>query len=152
MDERTFTSRSEEESRDAAREIAALLPPDAVVNLIGDLGAGKTLLVKAIAEALGADPAEVSSPSFALVHEYPIGTGPAIVHIDGYRLSERPREWFEIGIPEMLEAEGLKFIEWPKEDFRDYETTSALFEIELQVGPDDSRTIRFRQTSSAQPR
>ena len=79
-------ARTEAETEALGREIARKLPADATVHLIGDLGSGKTFLVRAIAAELGADPLEVSSPSFAIVHEYPIPNGAPIIHIDGYRL------------------------------------------------------------------
>ncbi|HUP47535.1 MAG TPA: tRNA (adenosine(37)-N6)-threonylcarbamoyltransferase complex ATPase subunit type 1 TsaE, partial [Thermoanaerobaculia bacterium] len=112
---------TEAETAAAGREIARALPPEAVVHLVGDLGSGKTFLVRAIAAELGADPLEVASPSFAIVHEYPRPGGPPIVHIDGYRLSDRPREWMEIGIPELLSGPGLKLVEWPKREFEQFE-------------------------------
>src|SRR4051794_37700744 len=96
---RTFVCSTESETAAAGREIARLLPRDATVHLIGDLGAGKTFLARAIATELGADPREVASPSFAIVHEYPLPAAAPIIHIDGYRLSENRREWLEIGIP-----------------------------------------------------
>src|ERR1044072_8828629 len=99
---RHFVSPTEADTAAAGREIARMLPRDATVHLIGDLGAGKTFLVRAIATELGADPPEVAAPSFAIVHEYPITDGPPIILIDGYRLSESRREWLEIGIPELL--------------------------------------------------
>ena len=99
MPSRRFICPAESDTIAAGREIAHLLPREATVHLIGDLGAGKTFLVRAIAAELGADPREVASPSFAIVHEYPIPNGAPIIHIDGYRLSESRREWFEIGIP-----------------------------------------------------
>jgi ATPase, YjeE family len=133
--------RDEEETAAAGVEIARLLPPDMVVHLIGDLGAGKTFLARAIATELGADPREVASPSFAIVHEYPTEHGEPIIHIDGYRLSDRPREWFEIGIPEMLAAPGVKLIEWPKREFEEYEESHV--EITIEVRKDDAREIRM---------
>ena len=136
---KSWTGRSETETEAAGREIARLLPPDAVVHLIGDLGAGKTFLVRAIAAELGTDPLEVSSPTFAIVHEYPRAGKPPIIHIDGYRLSENKREWFEIGIPEMLAAPGLKLIEWPKREFEQYEDWHV--EITIRVNEDGSREI-----------
>lgn len=138
---RHFVCHSEEETSAAGREIAHLLVPDAVVHLIGDLGAGKTFLVRAIATELGADPLEVSSPSFAIVHEYPIGNGDPIIHIDGYRLSESRREWLEIGIPEMLAGPGLKLIEWPKSAFAEFERGHA--EIHIEVREDEAREIEY---------
>lgn len=116
-----WIGRTEDDTTAAGREIAKRLPPDAVVHLIGDLGSGKTFLVRAIAAELGADPREVASPSFAIVHEYPLPDGDPIIHIDGYRLSDKPREWMEIGIPEMLIGPGVKLIEWPKKEFAAFE-------------------------------
>ena len=136
---REWIAKTEQESEAAGREIARMLPADAVVHLIGDLGAGKTFLVRAIASELGANPREVSSPSFAIVHEYPTGRGPAIIHIDGYRLSDRPREWMEIGIPELLAGPGLKLIEWPKREFEEFEERHT--EITIRVLPDGAREI-----------
>lgn len=138
---REFLSRSEEESIAAGREIARMLPPQGLIHLTGDLGAGKTFLVRVIATELGADPLEVASPTFAIVHEYPLPGRPAIIHIDGYRLSDSPREWMEIGIPELLQSPGLKFVEWPKKPFSRFADKTA--EIEITVLPDNSRRIRF---------
>ena len=135
-----FLCRTESETEMAGRAIARTFPPDSVIHLIGDLGAGKTFLVRAMAAELGADPLEVSSPSFAIVHEYPRRAGgPPIIHIDGYRLSERPREWFEIGIPEMLAGPGIKFIEWPKREFDEFE--NGHIEITIRVLEDGAREI-----------
>ena len=135
----TIICRTEEDTERAGRELARRLPADVVVHLIGDLGAGKTFLVRAIAAELGADPMEVSSPSFAIVHEYPLPDGPPIIHIDGYRLSENRREWFEIGIPEMLSGPGVKLIEWPKKEFVEFEDEHA--EVTIRVREDGSREI-----------
>ncbi len=139
MMNRTWTSDSEEETRRIGREIAGMLPADATIYLSGDLGAGKTFLVRAIATELGADPLEVASPSFSLIHEYPIAGRPTIFHIDGYRLSDRPREWMEIGIDDLLQGPGIKFIEWPKRHFD--ELAGAHGSIRIAVADDERRTI-----------
>ena len=138
---REWLCRSEEETRQAGREIASLLPDDAVVHLIGDLGAGKTFLARAIAAERGADALEVASPTFAIIHQYPLPEGPAIVHIDGYRLSESPREWLEIGIDEILASPGLKLVEWPKKTFEQFE--AGHYDVEIRVNEDDSRKVRL---------
>jgi tRNA threonylcarbamoyl adenosine modification protein YjeE len=138
---RRWVAHTEEETAAAGREIARLLPADAVVHLVGDLGAGKTFLARAIATELGADPLEVSSPSFAIVHEYPLAGGAPIIHIDGYRLSESRREWLEIGIPELLAGPGVKLIEWPKRAFAEFEESHA--EVTIEVGDDGARAITF---------
>lgn len=130
---------TEEETEAAGRAIARSLAPDAVVHLSGDLGAGKTFLARAIASELGADPHEVASPSFAIVHEYPRSGAPPIIHIDGYRLSENRREWLEIGIPELLAGPGVKLIEWPKRAFEEFEEGHV--EISIRVRDDGVREI-----------
>ena len=135
----SFLCRNESETEAAGREIARMLPPDAVVHLVGDLGSGKTFLARAIAAELGADPREVASPTFAIVHEYPRPGGDPIIHIDGYRLSENRREWLEIGIPELLAGPGVKLIEWPKREFEQFE--DAHVEVTINVRDDGSREI-----------
>lgn len=140
MSERlVFHCRDEAETESAGQTIARTLPADCVVHLVGDLGAGKTFVVRAIATALGASREDISSPTFALVHEYPLPDGPAVIHIDGYRMSERPREWMEIGIPEMLSSPGVKFIEWPKEGFSEF--AAEAITIQIRVNEDQSREI-----------
>ena len=134
-----FVCVDEADTERAGREIARTLAPDAVVHLVGDLGAGKTFLARAIAAELGADPHEVASPSFAIVHEYPRPGAAPIIHIDGYRLSDNRREWLEIGIPELLAGPGVKLIEWPKRDFEEFE--DAHVEVTIRVGADGAREI-----------
>ena len=141
-----FVCTTEEESERAGREIARTLSPDAVVHLSGDLGAGKTFLARAMAAELGADPREVASPSFAIVHEYPRRGAPPIIHIDGYRLSENRREWLEIGIPEMLAGPGVKLIEWPKRAFEEFENEHV--EVQIRVRDDGAREIEVLSPES----
>jgi len=136
---KVWTAKTEEETAAAAREIARSLPADAVVHLVGDLGAGKTFMARVIAAELGADPREVASPSFAIVHEYPRPDAPPIIHIDGYRLSESRREWLEIGIPELLAEPGVKLIEWPKRAFEEFEDSHV--EVTIRVRDDGAREI-----------
>lgn len=92
------------------RRLGALLFPNAVVALIGPLGAGKTQLARAMAEGLGiANPAAVTSPTFTLIHEYPARL--PIFHFDAYRLN-RPNEFLDLGVTEYYEAGGVCLIEW----------------------------------------
>ena len=144
-----YVCRTEEETVEAGRAIARSLRPDAVVHLVGDLGAGKTFLARAMAAELGADPREVASPSFAIVHEYPVPGRPAVIHIDGYRLSDRRREWLEIGIPELLSGPGVKLIEWPKREFAQFEDDHI--EIGIRVRDDDAREITVSSSFSERP-
>jgi len=102
-------SHSPEETFDFGSGLAASLKKGAVLALSGDLGAGKTHLVKGIAQGLGID-ADVTSPTFTLIHEYAGGRLP-LYHIDLYRLDEA-EEALKIGLDEYLESSGVTVIEW----------------------------------------
>ncbi|HEX3147679.1 MAG TPA: tRNA (adenosine(37)-N6)-threonylcarbamoyltransferase complex ATPase subunit type 1 TsaE [Gemmataceae bacterium] len=92
------------------RRIGGLLFPNAVVALVGPLGAGKTQLSRAIAEGLEiANPGAVTSPTFTLIHEYPAHL--PIYHFDAYRLNG-PNEFLDLGVTEYFEAGGVCLIEW----------------------------------------
>jgi tRNA threonylcarbamoyladenosine biosynthesis protein TsaE len=92
------------------RRLGTLLFPGAVVALIGPLGAGKTYLVRAMAEGLGiADSRLVNSPTFVLVQEYAARL--PIYHFDTYRL-RTPAEFFDLGVHEYFEGDGVCFVEW----------------------------------------
>lgn len=100
---------SETETDRLGRLLAAELRPGMVVGLIGPLGAGKTRIVKAIAEALGVDPDEVNSPTFVLIQEYR-GRLP-LYHFDTYRLGDL-EEFLDLGAEELFSASGVCLIEW----------------------------------------
>lgn len=105
-----FETHSAEETISVGRELAGLLPPRGAVLLIGNLGAGKTTLVKGIASGRGiAAPEEVSSPTFPLVHEY--GDPARIFHVDLYRL-ETEQEVLTLGLDEMIDRRAITIIEW----------------------------------------
>ena len=105
-----FHSHSPEQTAEIAREIAALIPAPAVIQLTGNLGAGKTTLTKSLVEAWGATAAdEVSSPTFTLIHEY--GEPVAVYHIDLYRL-ETPAEFYSLGLDEIFDSRARVLVEW----------------------------------------
>src|SRR5437899_12146513 len=92
------------------RRLAELLFPGSVIALVGPLGAGKTHLVRAVAEGLGvADSRVVSSPTFVLIQEY-TGRLP-IYHFDAYRL-KHSGEFLELGAHEYFEGKGVCLVEW----------------------------------------
>jgi len=104
-----YRTATDAETVELGRLIARDLPPRVAVLLIGNLGAGKTTLAKGIVSGLGAaEPEEVSSPTFTLIHEYGHGR---VYHIDLYRLEE-PREISTLGLDEILEREAIVLIEW----------------------------------------
>ena len=105
-----FISHSPNETKNFGKKLGRSLKPGAVVALVGELGAGKTTLVKGIAEGLGvADKKEVASPTFVLVHEYEGRC--KVYHLDWYRLdsiSDADRELFE----ECFRKDAVTLIEW----------------------------------------
>ena len=109
--EKRLRTRSEKGTLALGELMTELLPAPKLVILRGDLGMGKTTLVRGMAAALGADSAEVTSPTFTLVHEYR-GRKTRLVHLDLYRLEEE-REIEGIGLWEMAEAaDALVLVEW----------------------------------------
>lgn len=102
--------RSLADTEDLGRRLGRLLFSDAVIGLIGQLGAGKTHLTRAIAEGLEvANPMAVTSPTFTLVHEYPARL--PIFHFDTYRLG-RVDEFLDLGVDEYFTSGGVCLIEW----------------------------------------
>ena len=98
----------EAETEAAGRQLAESLRAGDVVLLYGDLGAGKTAFTRGIAQGLGIDPAEVSSPTFTLIQEYR-GRLP-LYHVDLYRLEAR--EVDDLGLEELVLGDGIVVIEW----------------------------------------
>jgi tRNA threonylcarbamoyladenosine biosynthesis protein TsaE len=100
---------SEDETARLGRAIALLTEPGLVIGLVGPLGAGKTRLARAIAEALEVDPLTISSPTFVLIHEYE-GCLP-VYHFDAYRL-ENPRAFEDLGVADYWDKGGICLVEW----------------------------------------
>ncbi len=93
-----------------AKEIASRLTTDDVILFYGDLGSGKTYLIKKIVESLGIQ-AQVTSPSFSIINQY--GDERQIYHIDLYRIKNKT-EIINTGFDEVLNSEANIFIEWPQ--------------------------------------
>ena len=108
---RQITWHSEDDTAAFARQLAAQpLLANAFITLHGELGAGKTTLVRHLLRALGVE-GRIKSPTYAVVepHEAP---GLAIWHFDFYRFSD-PREWEDAGFRDIFASPGLKLAEWP---------------------------------------
>ncbi len=108
MTERIFFSRSEDDTRELGRRLGENLCEGLCVLLYGDLGAGKTVLVRGVGEALGIS--GVRSPSFTLINEYESGSGLLVIHADLYRLGENDAG--SLGLEEYEDS--VLFVEWPE--------------------------------------
>jgi tRNA threonylcarbamoyladenosine biosynthesis protein TsaE len=132
-----FRTASEEETIALGEQIAAQLPPDATVLLIGNLGAGKTTLAKGIVKGLGAaEPEEVASPTFTLIHEY--GDPPRVYHVDLYRLDDAAAV-ATLGLDELFDKNAVVLIEWG-ERFPELMPEKRI-EIRVTAGEDEAREI-----------
>lgn len=135
----------EEATVRVARALAAELVGGEVLLLEGGLGAGKTFFVRALARALGlGEEVPVTSPTFALVHEYP-ETEPPLLHADLYRLGD-PGELLELGLGERLGVRPwVAAIEWGAALAGDL--GGADLRIDLEVTGEGSRRLRFSALS-----
>ena len=118
---------------------AALLPsPDAVIELHGPLGAGKTTFVRLLLRALGVE-GRIKSPSYAVMEVYDLPAGAQASHFDFYRFGD-PREWEDAGFRDIFAAPGLKLCEWPEKAAGQLPQPDLQLFIELMA--DDSRRVR----------
>jgi tRNA threonylcarbamoyladenosine biosynthesis protein TsaE len=132
---------SEEESRAVARELAVRLDPGDVILLSGDLGAGKTVFVKGLAQGLGVDPDEVSSPTFTLIHEYRGGRF-TLYHADLYRLEKAATD--DLGLEDGEVVSGVLVIEWPE---RLSHALPGAMSVRIEIVDDATREIVVGDTS-----
>ena len=129
-------SKSEQETLQIGEKLGRKLHPPRVILLYGELGSGKTVLVRGLAKGLGMkDPTLVHSPSFTLVNQYE-GKESTIYHIDFYRL-EGPRDLFSIGLEEILATPSIVIIEWAEK---------------LLLEPENPLKIRIRPNASPDTR
>ncbi|MGA8730160.1 MAG: tRNA (adenosine(37)-N6)-threonylcarbamoyltransferase complex ATPase subunit type 1 TsaE [Terracidiphilus sp.] len=137
-----FTTHSGADTIEVGRKLARLLKPPQLLVLRGDLGTGKTTLVKGIAQALdAAEPDEVTSPTFTLIHEYDgalDGKPMKLFHLDVYRL-EGERQLETLGLDELLTPDALVLVEWG-EKFKTIRK-KATGEIAISSAGGDARKI-----------
>jgi tRNA threonylcarbamoyladenosine biosynthesis protein TsaE len=125
---KTFRTHSANETTELGRQIAAELKPGTIVLLRGNLGAGKTTLVKGIAEGFQAAKADdVTSPTFTLIHEY---RGPlvALFHIDLYRIDTQ-RELDTLALDDLMTPQSILLIEWGEK----FERFAKEREVEIAI-------------------
>jgi len=136
---REFTSKSAEETIALGRELAAMLKPPKLVVLRGDLGAGKTTLVKGVAQGFqSAAEEDVTSPTFTLIHEYR-GPSATVYHIDLYRIDTQ-RELDTLALDDLMNENSVLLIEWG-EKFARFEREKDI-EITLERVAENERKIR----------
>ena len=141
----TYRTASEEETIALGERLARDLPSKRVVLLIGQLGAGKTTLAKGIVKGLGAaEPDEVSSPTFTLIHEY----RGRVFHVDLYRLEDE-REAQSVGLEDLFDLEAVVLIEWG-ERFPDLLPPERI-EIRIRPMADERREIEVRTLTGGYP-
>ena len=126
------------------RRLGERLFPGAVIALIGPLGAGKTHLTRAIAEGLQVrNPAEVNSPTFVLIQEYPARL--PIYHFDAYRLTGS-REFADLGANEYFEGDGVCIVEWADK----VEATLPTEQLRIAIEVVDEHRRRFALTATGE--
>ena len=128
---------SVEEMEQLGRSAASHVRPGMVIALVGGLGAGKTHWTKGLVAGLGSA-AEVTSPTFGLVHEYPGGRLP-VIHMDFYRL-DSPQEILALGWDEYLDSGGVIVAEWA-DKFPSILPADACW-LTFEISSDGCRTIR----------
>lgn len=137
-----FITHSGADTIEVGRKLADILRPPQLLLLEGDLGTGKTTLVKGIAQALdAAEPDEVTSPTFTLIHEYDgtqHGRPVKLFHLDVYRL-EGERQLETLGLDELLTPDALVLVEWG-EKFKSIQK-KATGEISIVSTGGDARRI-----------
>jgi tRNA threonylcarbamoyladenosine biosynthesis protein TsaE len=129
------TTSSEAETAALARALGEIVKAGDVLLLSGNLGAGKTAFVRGLAEGLGVDAGEVSSPTFTLVHEYR-GGRLTLYHVDLYRLDRAATA--DLGLEELGVADGVLAIEWPD---RLTHTLAGARQVNIEIVDDTTRRI-----------
>src|SRR5205823_6705705 len=137
---RDFTTNSPEETIALGRELASQLDPPKIVILRGDLGAGKTTLVKGIVEGFhAASQDDVTSPTFTLIHEYR-GASATLYHIDLYRI-DTLRELETLGLDDLMTENSVLLIEWGEKFVPFQRERNA--EIAIERVSENQRKIRL---------
>ena len=134
---RVFDTASEAETSAAGESLGKTLRHGDVVLLYGDLGAGKTAFVRGLARGVGANPDDVSSPTFTLVQEY-AGPRLTLFHVDLYRLA--PAEIDDLGLEELVSGDGVVAIEWAERWTR---LPDAATEVRIEEAGEDRRRIQI---------
>jgi tRNA threonylcarbamoyladenosine biosynthesis protein TsaE len=124
---------------------------NALIQLHGDLGAGKTTFARHLLQALGV-PGRIKSPTYAVVEPYSVATGTSagdefnIWHFDFYRFND-PNEWDEAGFRDIFASVGLKLVEWPEKAGQ--HLPRADLDIHIEVLDNDKRSVTLSAPSDS---
>ncbi len=132
-----FQSTSDADTREIGRKLGKSLKPGDVVCLYGDLGAGKTTMVKGIASTQGIDERDITSASYTIIAEY--DSDIPFYHIDLYRINNE--EALDLGIDEYLESDGIAVIEWAERLGEG--APDKIIKVELKYIEENSRSIEI---------
>ena len=132
-----FETASESETAAVGDSLGRTLRAGDVVLLYGDLGAGKTAFVRGLARGIGANPDDVSSPTFTIVQEY-AGPSLTLYHVDLYRLE--PPEVDDLGLEDLVAGDGVVAIEWAE---RWQGRPDDVTEVSIEEAGEDRRRIRI---------
>lgn len=136
---KTIHINSEDQLREVADALLESLDGRTVVALRGEMGAGKTTLIRTLAERLGVDD-QVTSPTFALVNQYETAAGERLFHFDFYRIDDE-REAFDLGYEEYFYSGDLCLVEWPEKIER--LLPDEVVEVRITVTAPDERTFEI---------
>ncbi len=131
-----YISNSPDETKEIGFKLGKMLKPGDVVGLYGELGSGKTTLVKGMAKALGIDEREIVSASFTIIAEY--NTKPPFFHIDLYRI-EKDTELDEVGLWDNIGGEGISVLEWAEK--AEEMLPEEMIKVRLNLINEDMREI-----------
>ena len=141
---RSFRTRSVDDTRRLAGDLAPLARPGDVILLAGELGAGKTAFVQGFARAMGVDE-HVTSPTFTLMHTY--AGRLKLLHVDVYRL-DHLQEIVDLGLAELVDEDAVAVIAWG--DMAEPVLPADFLEVRIEYGKDDDeRAFRLRPVGSA---
>jgi tRNA threonylcarbamoyladenosine biosynthesis protein TsaE len=144
MESRIVLSRSDDDTASLGRELARRSQAGDIVCLFGELGSGKTVFVRGLAEGLGIDPGEVSSPTFTLIQEY---RGPLpLYHVDLYRLAHHD-EVRDLEL-EALGLDGVVAIEWSE---RLPQIPTCAVRVYLEDAGGSNRRVRIERPPVTSP-
>ena len=147
---REFTTKSAEETIALGRELASLLAPPKIVLLRGNLGAGKTTIVKGIAQGFkAAEEEDVTSPTFTLIHEYR-GPKATLYHIDLYRIDTQ-RELETLGLDDMMTPDSVLLMEWGEKFARFEEERDVEIAID-RVAENERRIVVTKKSEMGRQR